>query len=316
MINHGRNLLLNVSPQRMGVGDVGYEYIAKDFVPFRFAESLSVIHRVLFGAKPDNKFLNLRAKELLTYIHETEFASYLYKLDSRVTYWPRQETAAFLYNKKVTVTQISGKPQRLGIGGTFNASNTTGLAERNFVFDLFSVSNAFTAILQPYGVTTAPVVELFSTFDAAPIIEAPDTSIRISLANATAGDTNRIITELGDLILIEAYDPGGYLLLEDTADPNILPLIELPKLASSADTLVARWLINMQANPAPAITTIMPTLELLGEPVFIDLFGVTDEEPYTTFKNLWFDHPLPNYRLAGLTLAFIYRAEEQRMQNG
>jgi hypothetical protein len=61
----------------------------------------------------------------------------------------------------------------------------------------------------------------------------------------------------------------------------------------------------------------MPTLELLGEPVFLELFGVEPAEPYATFKNVWFDHPLPAYKLAGLTLAFIYRLEEVRLhRNG
>ena len=49
MINHGRNLLLNVSPRRLVVGDSGYEYMPAEFTPFRLTASLSVIHRVLFG---------------------------------------------------------------------------------------------------------------------------------------------------------------------------------------------------------------------------------------------------------------------------
>lgn len=316
MINHARNLLLNVSPRRMSANDAGYEYVAKDYVPFRFTESLSVIHRVLFGATPDNKFLNLRAKELLTYVHETEFAGYLYRLDPRVTYWPRRESPGFLYNKKVTITQTSGDPRRLGIGGTFSASNVTGSAEKNFVLDLCEAGGVFTATLQPYGTSTAPVINTFAAIDAAPVITAPDTAFRISLANTSAVSASRMRTEIGDLLLLEAYSPPGYVLLEDASEPNILPLTALPRLESTTEDLIARWLINMQANPSPAITTIMPTLELLGEPIFIDLFGIGDDEPYATFKNLWFDHPLPNYRLAGLTLAFIYRAEEQRLQNG
>lgn len=317
MINHGRNLLLNVAPRRTAAGDVGYEYIAPEFVPFRLTESLAVIHRVLFGATPDNKFLNLRAKELLTYVHETEFSSYMYRLDPRVTYWPPHESPSFLHSKKITITQTSGTPQRINVGGTFNASNTTGSAEKNFVFDLLSTGTVFTATLQPYGNTAAePVVETFSSFATAPIIIAPDTTVRLGLSNAAALSTNRILTEIGDLLIVEAYDPAGYLLLEENSDETVMPLLARPRLAATTDNLLARWLINMQANPAPAIATIMPTLELLGEPIFLDLFGVADEEPYTTFKNLWFDHPLPNYRLAGLTLAFIYRAEEQRLQNG
>lgn len=317
MINHGRNLLLNVSPRRLGVGDSGYEYMPAEFKPFRLTAALSVIHRVLFGEQPDNKFLNLRAKELLTYVHETEFASYLYKLDSRVTYWPQQEKSDFLYNKKVTLTQISGTPRRVAVGGTFSASNTTGTAEKNFLLDLTTTGDEYTATLHPVGgADAAPVATSFTTFSSAETLVAPETAVRFSLAAASSfTTTNRIMTEIGDLLVVESYDPTGYLLLEEGDGNTPLQMRALPKLANT-ETTVARWVINVQANPAPAITTIMPTLELLGEPVFIDLFGVADVEPYLTFKNLWFDHPLPNYRLAGLVLAFIYRAEEQRLKNG
>jgi len=75
------------------------------------------------------------------------------------------------------------------------------------------------------------------------------------------------------------------------------------------------WTIAIDANPAPVITTLLPTLELLGEPVFLDLFGVAATAPYDTFKNIWFDHPLPTYRLAGFVLAVIYRTEEARNKN-
>ena len=318
MINHGRNLLLNISPQRTGWGDPGYEYVPKEYIPFRFDNALAVIHRVLFGSKPDNKFLNLRSKELLTYVHETEFDRYLYRFDNRITYWPRTEKPAFLYNKKITITQISGIPRRLGVGGLFNASNATGTAERNYLLDLTSGDADFTATIQPVGGLTAPVITTFVSISAAPPITVPETAVKISLAGSGQSLLNKkILTEIGDMLVVEAYDPFGYLLLEESDGTNIMPMMERPPVAtteaiSSAD---ARWLINMQANPLPAITTLLPTLELLGEPVFLDLFGVSSVEPYATFKNLWFDHPLPNYRLAGLTLAFIYRAEEQRLKN-
>ena len=317
MINHGRNLLLNVSPQRFGVSDAGYEYMPPTFTPFRFTDALAVIHRVLFGEKPDNKFLNLRARELLGYVHETEFASYLYKLDKRVTYWPQQERPNFLYDKKVTLTQISGEPRRVAVGGTFAASNTTGTAEKNFLLDLTATDAEYTATMQPVGpAAAAPVATSFATFGAAETIVAPETAVRFSFAAAAStSTTQRILTEVGDLLVVENYDPRGYLLLEDGDAQAPLQMRALPRLAVS-DSLVGRWLINIQANPPAAITTIMPTLELLGEPVFLDLFGVSTIEPYLTFKNLWFDHPLPNYRLAGLVLAFIYRAEEQRLKNG
>jgi len=74
-----------------------------------------------------------------------------------------------------------------------------------------------------------------------------------------------------------------------------------------------RWLVTTLARPTPAITTLLPVLELMGEPVALELFGPGNPpEPYSTFKNLWFDHPNAVYRLGGLTLAMIYRTNEVR----
>jgi hypothetical protein len=73
-----------------------------------------------------------------------------------------------------------------------------------------------------------------------------------------------------------------------------------------------RWRLTALARPEPAITTLLPILEILGESVFLGLFGVGNAEPYNTFKNLWLDHPDPAYRLGGLTMALIYRTNDIR----
>jgi hypothetical protein len=71
------------------------------------------------------------------------------------------------------------------------------------------------------------------------------------------------------------------------------------------------WQIYTRVKPTTALTAVLPLLELAGEPIYIDLFGVgMVAEPYSTFKQLWFDHPNPVYRLGGLTLAIIYRTNE------
>lgn len=90
--------------------------------------------------------------------------------------------------------------------------------------------------------------------------------------------------------------------------------VQLPQSALSFrlvnPTAGDKWTLTTIARPAPVITTLLPVLELLGEPVLIELFGVNPLEPLKTFKNLWFDHANPVYRLGGLVLAMIYRANE------
>ena len=71
------------------------------------------------------------------------------------------------------------------------------------------------------------------------------------------------------------------------------------------------WTIYTRVQPPAAITTVLPILEMLGEPLLLDLFGVeNDLEPYATFKQLWFDSKMPVYRIAGFVLAVIYRTNE------
>lgn len=71
------------------------------------------------------------------------------------------------------------------------------------------------------------------------------------------------------------------------------------------------WTIYTRVRPASAISTAMPILEMLGEPLFLELFGVGEHvEPYATFKRLWFEHANPVYRMGGFALAMIYRTDE------
>lgn len=76
------------------------------------------------------------------------------------------------------------------------------------------------------------------------------------------------------------------------------------------------WTVTTLARPKQAITTVLPALEIIGEPVVLELFGVlTTTQPYATFLNLWREHPNPVYRLGGFVLAMIYRTEEVRRGN-
>jgi hypothetical protein len=304
MINHARTLLLNTSPRSAHAQDAGYEYIPHEFIPTTLPNALRVVYRALFGVNPDQRFLNMRSRELMAYIHQTELAEYIYKLDSRVTYWPEINSNNLLPNRQITVTQVAGSARNLAVSGNFAVAAASARARQQYLVALTTSGDG------------AALNNLLLVEDGA-FFTAEDLA-HLALESAVPGDSGANIVYLQQLGVTA---PAITTPVTDFAD---LPVVELPNTQlkfsfSSAQgdstTATGKWLIDVAANPAPAITTILPTLELLGEPVFLELFGVSPEEPYATFKNLWFDHPLPAYRLAGLVLAYIYRAESSRNKN-
>lgn len=292
MINHGRTLLLNMWAQSAQKQQAGYEYISPEFRPLVLPTVLNTVRRVLFGSSPDQRFLNLRARELLSYIHQTQAAEYLYKLDSRVTYWPEPTETEFKYQPALRVTQVAGAARHVAIGGEFVASNSSGRANRQYTLGLYPVAP------DPLAAEGAEVLKLEDNRGF--LLEELDPDAEIFL-------TTQTVTEPAPRTSARAAGELPVITLPET---NIK--LRLERLITDPETLNGRWYVSLNANPAPAITTLFPTLEMLGEPVFIELFGLDDAQPYATFKNLWFDHPLPAYRLAGLVLAFIYRAENVR----
>jgi hypothetical protein len=315
MINHARTLLMNIHPKRANYADTGftgYEYVPADFVPVRLPAAVNTVRNVIFGSNPDGLFCGLRAQELLSYVHETEFAEYVYALDKRVTYWPEmKEPRQLLDKQKIIVSQTRGDARRLTATGVLSASLSSGVAFRSYSVvlgqqtedDVFVVHAKM--LEPPYTLVTTPV-----SFPNVPPIVLPQSAVTIKIAeNILRAIPQYLLTETENNILIEHFGEltTGSLLLETDG---------LPQSAFSADlnlsTVIARWQVSTRTKPAPVITTLLPTLEMLGEPVFLELFGVKQTEPYATFKNLWFDHPNAVYRLIGLTLALIYRAEEAR----
>jgi len=325
MINHARTLLLNVSPQKNQRQDAGYEYMSAAFWPSTLSPALAAVYKILFGRQPDMYFLNLRARELLTYVHQTELADYVYKLDPRVTYWPTTD-AAFFENAKATlvVTQTVGPPLPLNWGGGFVASNSLGVTTKQFEITA-SNTDAIYISIRDLNSLTAPQVTLLPDPMQPPTIPLPETNLQFKFNPQVTTEVYATLTELEQLLILEQYDAEIGLGLDPAVivqpQPPAMPFKERrPILRMTGQSLpqgvdTAKWLVTARANPQPAITSVLPVLEILGEPLFLELFGVAPVEPYATFKNLWFDHPLSAYRLAGLVLAFIYRAEELRKAN-
>ena len=72
------------------------------------------------------------------------------------------------------------------------------------------------------------------------------------------------------------------------------------------------WNLSGYTRPQKDMGRIVEDLSRLGEPNFLELFGLVDVEPYKTFKALWYDHSATPYKLGALLLAMAYRTEELR----
>lgn len=315
MINHARTLLLNMPSAYSAIrAETAAEYVPPAFSPIALTSPLRTLRRLLFGSDPDARFLNLRVRELMGYIHQTELAEFVYALDPRVTYWPVQEAEFFDSTKKIlTVTQIKGQPRRLTVTGTFQADNSLGRTLQQYLLTagdetLPPDQVRAVSLLQRIGRLGPDIVTPVGDASNPAIIALPDTNLkaRLDFGVNPAQLYGRLLTEVNDIIVLEEYASSGFLLENNSG--NIVP----DTGSVNFDTITAQWLLTAKASPAPAITTLLPALELMGESVFLELFGVNPAEPYKTFKNLWFDHYAPAYRLAGLTLAAIYRTEELR----
>lgn len=307
MINHARTLLLNTPAKKAQAQDAGYEYIPAEYRRVELTSTLKKIQSTLFGVSPDQRFLNLRAMELLSYAHQTELAEYVYALDPRVTYWPRA-SALFQPTPPITVTQVSGTYRPLTAAGSFSATNAAPIAQRQYFV-------ALTTDDQTATLTDALLTEAAEFLTAE---TAGEVFLQETASGGGGGDAQV------NSLYIKQINSLSAPLIVPLQSINTLPTITLPETQVKVTPAVrtdpeasnaARWLVDLAVDPPPAITTILPALELIGEPTVLELFGVSAEEPYTTFKNLWFDHPLPAYRLAGFVLAYIYRLNERRSNN-
>jgi hypothetical protein len=316
MINHARNLLMNVLPDSSQRQYVGEELIAPGYRPVKLPSYLKTLRAALFGTEPDRVFLNTRVRELLHILHNTELAQYVYNLDPRVTYWP--ENSSFFYAIQNQISAYKAQkdgPGRLFIVGGITADNVRGKSVREYSLEIKAPETGGGADL------AVTMLDNRLTSVTTPLQISGGISSRIKLTDTNLGV--QFSTAVGPpppiLLLLENT---GRMLTEDAYFIEVEPAMDLaeilemraPVVDEATSLIGARWLIETIAKPAPILTTALPTLEILGEPLFLELFGLSSDEPFNTFRNLWSDHPQAIYRLAGLTLAVIYRTEVIRKQ--
>jgi hypothetical protein len=110
--------------------------------------------------------------------------------------------------------------------------------------------------------------------------------------------------------------PQGRTIYEYTYESGITSAIPLAGTGytfrlSKTDTSQL-WAVTVVNRPTRTPADVLDALTSVGEPVLLDLFGVGQDEPYRTFRNLWQTKAEPLGRLAAAVTALIYRTEELR----
>lgn len=315
MINHARTLLINRAGKNSLPGTVGEEYTPPDYIPVALSSSVLFPHRILFGVAPDNVFLNFRAQELMSLIHATELAEYVYALDPRVTYWPKNGSEFFQLPTAAVTQKVSGyRRARIYLTGKHTADNINGKVFGDYSIRIvLDEENKMYAAMTAAGDTAAKIQEL--TYET----ETSNFSDPIRLpGSGLSARFSDIVEDSYSSLMLEEFNQS--LLTQDYNSIELEPGTPLEFMAprmytalAPTDVVLVQWGVQAYARPDDAIKVCLPKLELLGEPLFLSLFGArNDIEPYATFKNIWFDHPMPNYRLAAFVLAMIYRTNELR----
>lgn len=70
--------------------------------------------------------------------------------------------------------------------------------------------------------------------------------------------------------------------------------------------------VDILARPTRDLAALADACASLGEPTQIALFGISTEEPYKTFRELWLRKKELPLRLGALVCALVYRSEEAR----
>jgi len=330
MINHARTLLLNVDSRTYMPDVLGEEYIPA-YRPALLPTYLTTARKLLLGSAPDRVFLNFRAQELLSFIHRTELAEFVYALDPRVTYWPKTQSEFFRAKTTVTALKTVGTDEsRLYINGTLKADNSTGRAFKEYNVKLINNTgtSAIIEIVSDNGaaVATQSIQWLATTPDTAGAditftgmsdqIALPNTDLTLQLV---AGNLNLTVMAFENFVDTSAETGriSRSIALEKGVDPMAFRAAPPVLKITDGRVVLAEWLLQLYAKPDSAISACLSRLDFLGEPFYLELFGVGNTvEPYATFKNIWFDHPSAAYRLAAFTLATIYRTNELSAQNG
>jgi len=72
------------------------------------------------------------------------------------------------------------------------------------------------------------------------------------------------------------------------------------------------YTVDLVGTPTRDLSELADACASLGEPTQIAVFGITADEPYKTFRELWLRKKELPLRLGALVCALVYRSEEAR----
>jgi hypothetical protein len=320
VINHARTLLLNIASKSYQPGTLGEEYVPQ-YSPAALPTYLTTARKILLGTDPDKVFLNFRMHELLSFIHQTALGEFVYALDPRITYDTTATSEFFTAQQQINLRRVLGLTNtRLFLSGVVKADNITGRAYRNYFIDVTFTNGDYRLTVAAESTRDELVESLdwlqsdAATGDTSGLsvpVTLPNTALSVSISTPQVIPPVLLMEDYYDLLKEDDYD----IELEPGEDPSPL---QLRRMALTGTEIIGKWQLETYARPDSAITTCLPRLEFLGEPFYLELFGVGNTvEPYATFKNIWFDSKNPTYRLAAFVLAVIYRTDAiRKKQNG
>lgn len=124
---------------------------------------------------------------------------------------------------------------------------------------------------------------------------------RVSTTTTTTGQVKRLTTPLQNTVF--EFTPTSRQVLTGSGLK-----FRLHEATDGQD-----WLIQLLVRPARDLSAVIESLTKIGEPALLSLFGITKEEPYQTFRELWFRKQELPLKLAALVCAVVYRSEEVRL---
>ncbi len=116
---------------------------------------------------------------------------------------------------------------------------------------------------------------------------------------STTGGNVVVTNQLGDTVLTDAAS---------TSTIYSLPGVSLKFRLMSADNGLA-WRIQQTLRPDADTAKVLADLRSAGS-ALEQVFEPAHVEPYTTFRNVWRDHPVGTYKMAAALCAYVYRVHD------